>query len=93
MNSSYKILNCNLMNLKIDPTRWINKEYWEKTGIYIRAQLPDGGWETADIAHLDRASLLSWLKSAGGDNRIAENCVGVLLGYGHLHENPPSAES
>lgn len=75
------------MNLKIDPTRWANKEDWEGTGIYVRATFDDGTWGVVEISHLDKASLLNWLKSTGGDNRIAENCVGILLGHGSLHES------
>ncbi|MHC5779318.1 hypothetical protein [Nostoc sp.] len=76
------------MNLKIDPERWVNQEDWQGTRIYVRAQHPDGGWETVEITLLDKPSLLSWLKSAGGENRIAENCVGILLGHGSLYEDP-----
>ncbi|MBN3951944.1 MAG: hypothetical protein HWQ38_37960 [Nostoc sp. NMS7] len=76
------------MRLKIDPNRWAIQEQWQGTHIYVRAQHPDGGWETVEISLLDKPSLLSWLKSMGGDNRIAENCVGALLGHGHLHEDP-----
>ena len=54
------------------------------TGIFVRA-LNNGHWESVDIAHLTKESLLSWLKSRGGDNPYAENVVGVLLGHGNLH--------
>ncbi|MFN6572361.1 hypothetical protein [Dendronalium sp. ChiSLP03b] len=76
-----------MTNLKVDPTRWNEKEKWEGTGIFIRAQFDDETWEVVEISHLDKASLLAWLKSKGGDNRLAENCIGVLLGHGHLHED------
>jgi hypothetical protein len=56
-----------------------------ETGIQIRAQGPDGKWGTFDIGHLDKPSLLAWLRSRGGDNKWAENVVGILLGHGHLH--------
>ncbi|MBN3875235.1 hypothetical protein [Nostoc sp. JL23] len=75
------------MNLKIDPTRWANKEEWEGTGVYVRATFADGSCGVVEISHLEKASLLDWLKSTGGDNRIAENCVGILLGHGSLHES------
>jgi hypothetical protein len=55
------------------------------TGIYVRARRPDGGWESVDLAYLDGPSLLWWLRSQGGDNRLAEDVVGILLGHGHLH--------
>lgn len=68
--------------LQVDPERLDAPE----TGIPIRARTP-GGFDTHDIAHLDRASLLAWLRSRGGDNPFAEDVVGILLGHGHLH--PP----
>ncbi|MHC5827014.1 MAG: hypothetical protein ACYT04_66880, partial [Nostoc sp.] len=83
-----KILNCNFMSLKIDPTRWANHEQWLGTQIFVRAQHPNGVAETVEISLLDKSSLLAWLKSMGGDNRIAENCVGLLLGHGRFHEDP-----
>jgi hypothetical protein len=55
------------------------------TGIYVRAMRPDGGYESVDLAYLDAPSLLGWLKSKGGDNPLAEDVVGILLGHGHLH--------
>lgn len=51
-----------------------------ETGIYVRAKLGDQ-WGTHDIAHLGAASLLAWLRSRGGENPWAENCVGMLLGH------------
>lgn len=54
------------------------------TGIYVRAK-HKGRWLSADIANLDRESLLSWLRT-GGVNPLAENLVGILLGYGHIHQ-------
>jgi hypothetical protein len=61
------------------------------TGGFVRAVTPGGKWVTADIALLDKDSLLAWLKSRGGDNPWAENIAGVLLGHGNLH--PEGAES
>lgn len=56
------------------------------TGIHIRAKDPKTGrFKSADIYYLDSASMLAWLKSRGGNNRWAENVVGILLGYGALH--------
>lgn len=55
------------------------------TGIYVRAR-SRGKWGSHDIAALDKPSLLAWLKSRGGDNQVAEDVVGHLLGYGPLNE-------
>ncbi len=63
-----------------------------ETGIYVRALLPNTAmWKAIDIAHLTADSLLRWLRQSGGDNPIAENTVGILLGHGHLH-NPENKE-
>lgn len=70
-----------------DPDRIANPNYHGLTGIFVRAKHA-GKWGNFDIAELDRASLLSWLRSRGGDNRWAEETVGIILGYGHLHETP-----
>lgn len=70
------------MNLKVDPER---KQEFE-TGIFVRAQ-DDGAWVNTDISTLDKPSLLEWLRSRGGDNKWAENTVGILLGHGALHES------
>lgn len=53
------------------------------TGIYVRAKTPTG-WDSVDIAILDKESLRVWLRSRGGDNPWAEDVVGILLGHGHL---------
>lgn len=77
--------------MKVKPNRvrktkegWV--DYGDTTGIPIRAQDPDGVWGTFDIASLDKESLLTWLKGDGGDNELAEDTVGVLLGHGHLND-------
>jgi hypothetical protein len=49
------------------------------TGIYVRAQRPDGRWDNADIAELDRDSLLAWLRSR--DAGFAEQVVLAMLGH------------
>lgn len=72
------------MNLKVMPER-VNSEEMN-TGIYVRTQM-DGRWINSDIAWLEPASLLTWLRSRGGDNPWAEDVVGILLGHGHLHKN------
>jgi hypothetical protein len=69
----------------IDPKRAI--EFADaNTGIHLRAKDQDGKWLAADIATLDKESLIAWLRSRGGDNQWAEDVVGILLGHGHLHE-------
>jgi len=66
---------------KIDPERFTF--YNQSTGIFVRV-LYNGKWINADIAILDKASLLAWLRSRGGENEWAENTVGILLGHGSL---------
>jgi|APSaa5957512622_1039677.scaffolds.fasta_scaffold139126_2 hypothetical protein len=73
------------MSLTICPKREV-QEYQGTTGIYIRAKHPETGrYGTYDLYQLDAHSLLRWLRSRGGDNSMAEDVVGVLLGHGHLH--------
>lgn len=55
-----------------------------ETGIYVRAMV-FGKYETVDISMLDKESLLAWLRSRGGENHFAEDCVGILLGHGRLN--------
>lgn len=57
------------------------------TGILVPADTVDGQPVHVDISVLKRTSLLRWLRSRGGNNPWAENVVGVLLGYGNLHED------
>lgn len=71
------------MNLKIDQARRFRRGE-STTGIYVRA-LDGTRWVSCDICELDKASLLEWLKSRGGDNPWAEDVVGILLGHGHFH--------
>lgn len=74
-----------MATLRIDPARL--QEFPDtETGIYVRAQGPDDKWQSADIVHLDKESLGTWLRSRGGENRMAEDVVGILLGHGHLSE-------
>lgn len=70
------------MKLLVDP----NRELLPETGIYVRAMNFNDTWVNADIAHLTKESLLEWLKRDGGDNRLAEDTVGILLGYGTLNK-------
>lgn len=75
------------MNLKSDPKR---AGFADATGIYIRAQRPDGTWDAIDIAELDKESLLTFLRRDGDRNPLAENVVGVLLDHGNLHTTEPA---
>ena len=65
-----------MTELTVDPYRTGAPE----TGIYVRAREGEK-WGSHDIAHLDAASLLIWLRSRGGENAWAENTVGSLLGH------------
>jgi hypothetical protein len=84
-----------LPGLRFDRERWdlavamrANGEEVPESGILIRAIAPTGDGVRADISLLDKSSLLAWLRSGGGDNRLAEDVVGILLGHGRLHEPP-----
>ena len=57
------------------------------TGIYVRAKRADGAYGSVDIGELDKASLLTWMRSRGGENTWAEDCVGLLLTHGPLTDN------
>lgn len=77
------------MNLYVDQNRRLPDESRgvdQGTGIFVRA-LSGTQFVSCDICELDKASLLTWLKSRGGDNRVAEDVVGILLGHGHLHDH------
>lgn len=76
------------MELLIDESRF-EQSYIDNlsTGIYVRAKHESGKWESVDILCLTKESLLDWLRSRGGNNSWAEDVVGILLGYGHLHEH------
>ncbi len=52
-----------------------------ETGIFIRAQV-DGKWDSVDIGdvRLPDAEIATWLRSRGGKNEWAEQCVMILLG-------------
>lgn len=64
--------------LTVDPDRVENNHSY--SGIFIRAT-HDGRWGSYDIAELDRASLLRFLRSRGGHNEWAEGVVLGLLGH------------
>lgn len=60
-------------------------------GIYVRARM-SGRWINADVAWLDKASLLRWLRAQGGDNPLAEDILGIVLDHGPLHDRVEAAE-
>ena len=66
-----------MKELYLDPSRVELPE----TGIYVRAKNLYDKWDSIDIAHLTRASLLDWLRSRGGENQWAENTVLLLLAH------------
>lgn len=75
------------MELKVNRVRYDNRHVNEEgdTGILVRAKLDDT-FMNVDICYLEPASLLTWLRSHGGDNKLAENLIGILLGHGPLHD-------
>jgi hypothetical protein len=67
--------------LEIDPDR-LDRD--GETGIFVRAVLRRSDGDklvSCDIVCLTRASLMCWLRSRGGDNPWAEECVALLLGH------------
>lgn len=65
------------MKLMVDETR---THHEGATGIYVRALLPDGTWDSADIAELTAESLDTWLRSR--DNiEWPISVVKLLLGH------------
>jgi len=74
------------LQLRFDPERRSDQGLHNLTGIYVRAITPEGKWDNADIAELDKSSLKAFLRSRGGDNTWAENVVAIMLGHGHFEE-------
>lgn len=74
-----------MKDLIIDVDRYEISPKLPETGIYVRATLR-GKWGSYDIVHLTKESLIEWLHKDGGDNKLAENCVGILLGHGCLYQ-------
>lgn len=75
---------------RVDDSRL--REQWEdilyhRTGVVAQAKSSISECGCFDIALLDKDSLLRWLKADGGDNKRAEDVVGILLGHGLLHEH------
>ena len=84
-----RTMSAEIMTYKIDESR--EPSLSEATGIYIRAQRPDGRFDSVDIGVLTKDSLLDWLRSRGGSNPWAENTIGILLMHGALWDEPTSA--
>ena len=59
-----------------------------KTGIFIRFETIKGHWESLDIAdkRIPDSTILTWLRSRGGKNIWAENCVMLLLERNQIKE-------
>lgn len=67
-----------MSELTVDPER--EGALHEATGIYVRAKHHER-WGNYDIAELDAASLTAFLRSRGGENEWAEDCVRIMLGH------------
>lgn len=78
-----------MTDLRVDHER----KFYSGTEIYVRAIGFDGKWDSVDLAQLDRASVISWLKSRGGDNPWAENTVLILLGHEPLQHTGPAPDT
>jgi hypothetical protein len=71
----------NKLALEVDPAR-LKRD--GETGIFVRAVRRNGDGDqfiSCDIVCLTRESLFRWLRSRGGDNPWAEECVALLLGH------------
>ena len=73
--------NSEMTELHVDLSRYDPDN--DPTGIFVRAKFNED-LLSVDIAHLDKDSLLTWLRSRGGKNLWAEDTVGILLGHGNL---------
>ena len=67
----------------VDSRRLLETERGQ-TGVRVRAK-HEGEYGLYDIDQLDRASLIRWLRSADGENHLAENMVLLLLGHARLN--------
>lgn len=63
------------MTYRTDPYR---THLPQVTGVYVRAQDPDGQWISAPVEHLDDTSLTAWLTATPGAGNIL---TGILLGH------------
>ena len=57
-------------------------------GIYIRAQGPDGKWDSYDIAQLDRDSLAEFARSRGEVSDWGMSIIWHLLGHPMVVKEP-----
>jgi hypothetical protein len=62
--------------LKVDPQRY--RDYMDMTGIPVRAQMPDGKWQSVDLATLTPESITEWFKE---DEERAKRTALMLMGY------------
>jgi len=70
------------MELVVDIDRWERREELDgATGFYVRAKIPDIGWEAVDIALLTKESLLEWLAKFGEMNSAHINIILLMLGH------------
>lgn len=70
------------LELKMAPDR--AGLHHEDTGIYVRAKNKEGRWDNADIAELDKESLLKWLASRddnGPNTKWRDDVILILLGH------------
>lgn len=68
------------LELRVDPSR--ADAYEGYTGIFVRALGVDEKWGNADIAQLNRISLIAWLRKNGEkESSLAERIVLHLLGH------------
>lgn len=74
-------------NEKIRAEKLASFQYWmTELQLALRGAKLDDKWGNFDIADLTKESLLEWLRSRGGENKWAEDTVGILLGHGALND-------
>jgi len=74
-----------MTELAVDLERWNDREYLDGlSNYYVRAKVPDVGWEVVNISLLTRESLLEWLSKYGDMNSQHINIIGTMLGHKSL---------
>lgn len=68
------------VTLQADAGRLAHYRDRNGTGIFVRAQMPDGTWSSVDIVCLTRDSVWHWLSEHGEE--FCRNTVMQLLGWG-----------